>query len=251
MSETAMKKTYSKRSMIFSIISIFVLIPLTLFLGYHLSGRTYYLTSTLVIIEILIPFFLMFETRKPQARELVTIAILAALAVIGRVAIPIPNFKAITGIIMISGMAFGTQAGFLVGAVAAFAANFFYSQGPWTPWQMLAYGLAGFLAGLVFCGRDFKFKKSAPKHAAVMAVFGFVVVVCIIGPLLDVCTIFTAGSVITKEFAIAIFTSGFPYNIIHGIGTAVTLFIIGRPLLGKLDRIKTKYGMMEASRDGV
>ena len=134
MSETAMKKTYSKRSMIFSIISIFVLIPLTLFLGYHLSGRTYYLTSTLVIIEILIPFFLMFETRKPQARELVTIAILAALAVIGRVAIPIPNFKAITGIIMISGMAFGPQAGFLVGAVAAFAANFFYSQGPWTPW---------------------------------------------------------------------------------------------------------------------
>ena len=128
-----------KKSTFFSVLAILVLIPATLFLGTQLRGKWHYLTSTLVILEAMLPFFLLFEARRPQARELVTIAVMAALAVAGRVAIPIPNFKAITGIVMITGMAFGPQAGFMTGATSAFASNFFYSQGPWTPWQMLAY----------------------------------------------------------------------------------------------------------------
>ena len=111
----------------FSLLVWLVLIPGTLFLGTHLPGRWYYLTSTLVILEAMLPFFLSFEARRPQARELVTIAVMAALAVAGRVAIPVPNFKAITGIIMIAGMAFGPQAGFMTGAISAFASNFLNS----------------------------------------------------------------------------------------------------------------------------
>ena len=122
-----------KKSTVLSSLTLVVLIPATLYLGTRLTGRWYYLTSTLIILETMLPFFFAFETRKPQARELVTLAVMAALAVAGRVAIPIPNFKAITGIIMITGIAFGPQAGFLTGAVAAFASNFFFSQGPWTP----------------------------------------------------------------------------------------------------------------------
>ena len=125
-----------KKSHIATLLIFLLVIPATLYFGLRLTGRAYYLTSTLVIIEIIIPFLLAFESRRPQARELVVIAVLSALAVAARVAIPIPNFKAIFAIIMLSGIAFGPEAGFLVGAVSAFASNFFYGQGAYTPWQM-------------------------------------------------------------------------------------------------------------------
>lgn len=121
-----------KKSHIAILLIFLLVIPATLIFGLRLSGRAYYFTSTLVIIEIIIPFLLAFESRKPQARELVVIAVLSALAVAARVVIPIPNFKAIFAIIMLSGMAFGPEAGFLVGAVSAFASNFFYGQGAYT-----------------------------------------------------------------------------------------------------------------------
>lgn len=137
-----------KKSHIATLLIFLLVIPATLYFGLRLTGRAYYLTSTLVIIEIIIPFLLAFESRRPQARELVVIAVLSALAVAARVAIPIPNFKAIFAIIMLSGIAFGPEAGFLVGAVSAFASNFFYGQGAYTPWQMFAYGAGGNAGGL-------------------------------------------------------------------------------------------------------
>ena len=143
-----------KRSTLFSLLVIFVLIPATLYLGTHLPGRWFYLTGTLIVIEIMLPFFAAFESRRPQPRELVTLAVMAALAAVSRAAfVFLPYFKPITGIIMLTGIAFGAEAGFLTGAIGIFASNFFFSQGPWTPWQMFAYGMAGFLAGLIFHGR--------------------------------------------------------------------------------------------------
>ena len=128
-----------KKSTFFSILVIILLIPLTLYLGTRVKGRWYYLISTMIIIELMLPFFFRFEARRPQARELVILTVMAALAAVSRVAFSFsPFLKTITGIIMITGIAFGPEAGFLTGAVAAFASNFFFSQGPWTPWQMFA-----------------------------------------------------------------------------------------------------------------
>ena len=240
-----------KKSTLFSILTLVVLIPATLYLGTHLRGRWYYLTATLVILEAMLPFFFTFESRKPQARELVTIAVMAALAVAGRVAIPVPNFKAITGIVMIAGIAFGPQAGFMTGAISAFASNFFFSQGPWTPWQMMAYGAGGFLAGLIFHNRQYRIRRNPIAYTFVLAVFGFVGIVAFVGPLLDCCTIFTSGSTITPIFALSILASGLPHNVTHGMGCAATMLLLSKPLLDKLDRLQVKYGMMEASNDGV
>lgn len=215
------------------------LIPATLYLGTRLTGRWYYLTSTLIIIETMLPFFLAFETRKPQARELVTLSVMCALAVVSRVVVLIPGFKPITAVIMISGIAFGPEAGFLTGAVSAFASNFFFSQGPWTPWQMMAYGFGGFLAGLVFHRRKH-------QNPVVLAVFGFLAIMLAVGPLLDCCTVFTTGSRLSWKYALTVFAAGVTYNLKHALACAVTLLLFGRPLLQKLDRLKTKYGMMEA-----
>ena len=178
-----------KKSHIATLIVFFVLIPLTLIVGSRLSGRAFYVTSTLVIVELLIPFFLAFEGRRPQARELVVLAVMCALAVAGRVAIPIPSFKAIFGIIMIAGIAFGPESGFLVGAISALASNFFYSQGPYTPWQMMAYGAGGMLAGFVFAeGR-------LPRKPVVMGIFGFLAVAFFVVALLPTCSVFLVKNV--------------------------------------------------------
>lgn len=231
-----------KKTTLISLLTLLVLIPATLFLGTQLRGRWHYLTSTLVILEAMAPFFLRFEARRPQARELVILAVMAALAVAGRVAIPIPDFKAITGIVMITGMAFGPQAGFMVGAVSAFSSNFFYAQGPWTPWQMLSYGMGGFLAGLLFYGRVWK---NARWEVIAKAGFAFAAVVLAVGPLLDACTLFTTGGRLSWGYALAVFAAGFPHNLIHGLSCAVTVLLLSKPLLSKLDRIKTKYGMLQ------
>lgn len=233
-----------KRSTILSLIAILVLIPATLYLGTHLTGRMYYLTSTLVIIETMLPFFICFESRKPQARELVTIAVMCALAVAARVVIQIPNFKPTLGIIMITGIALGPEVGFMTGAVTAFASNFFFSQGPWTPWQMMAYGITGFLAGLLFYKKR-PFSKKPWLSAAALAVYGFVAVAFVAGPLLDTCTVFTTGAKVTWKFAGAVYAAGFAFNLIQGLTTAATMLVLTKPLLQKLDRLKRKYGMLE------
>ena len=228
-----------KKSRIATLIVFLLVIPATLVLGSRLSGRAYYVTSTLIIAELLIPFFLAFEGRKPQARELVLLAVMCALAVAGRVAIPISGFKAIFAVIMIAGMAFGPESGFLVGAISALASNFFYSQGPYTPWQMMAYGAGGMLAGFLFA------KNCLPRKPVVMAVFGFLAVAFFVGPLLDTCSVFLVISKISLKGAMAFYVSGFAVNVTQAIATAVVLLLLGKPLLEKLDRIKTKYGILD------
>ena len=151
---------------------------------------------------------------------------------------------ALAGIIMITGMAFGPGAGFLTGVVSAFVSNFIFGQGPWTPWQMFAYGVAGVLAGLFY-----KAKVMNELKKIRTAIFGYLIIQVIVGPLLDVCAIFTMGQPVDGAYALAIFGSGLVPNLIHGIATALTLFLLAKPMMEKLNRIKVKYGMMSKDAD--
>lgn len=228
-----------KKSHIATLAVFFLLVPATLFLGTKIPGRSYYITGTLIIVELMLPFFMAFEGRKPQARELVLIAVMCAIAIAGRVAIPLPNFKAIFGLIMLAGIAFGPEAGFMVGAISAFASNFFYTQGPDTPWQMMAYGAGGMLAGFCFA------KGRLERTPFAMAVFGFLAVLLWVGPLLDCSSLFRLVTHIDLNSAIFIFASGFPVNITQAISTVLVMLLFGKPLLVRLDRIKLKYGILE------
>ena len=231
-----------KRSSLLSLLIFLILIPLTLYLGTRLPGRGFYITSTLIIIEMLIPFFLAFEGRKPQARELVIIAVMCAIAIAARTAIPIPHLKPAFAIIMLSGIAFGPEAGFMVGAVTAFGSNFFAGQGPYTPWQMMAYGAGGLLAGLLAQ------KGWLSRNKWELAFFSFFATVLWVGPLLDCSTVFLTLSRFTLSGVLTVFGSGAVVNLIQGIGSFVTMLLLSKPLLEKLDRIKIKYGMLEDRR---
>ncbi len=140
-----------KRTLVASLI-IFILIPITIFMSIrYLDDRKYLFISMLIITYVMVPFFLIFEERKPMARELVLIGVMSALTVcgIGLSYMTIP-FQAGTALVIITGISLGPEAGFLTGAVARFVSNFFLGQGPWTPWQMFCWGILGFISGMVF-----------------------------------------------------------------------------------------------------
>ena len=228
-----------KKSHIATLLVCFLLIPATLFLGTKLSGRSYYITVTLILLELMLPMFMAFEGRKPQARELVIIAVLSAMAIAGRVAIPIPDFKAIFAIIMLSGIAFGPETGFMVGAIAAFGSNFFYSQGLYTPWQMFSYGMGGMLAGFLFG------KGRLPQKPWLMAIYGFVSVVVLVGPIMDSMSLFLGFAKLNKRVFATVFVPGFAHNCLNGLCTAAVMLIFGKPFLAILNRVQVKYGLLE------
>ena len=234
-----------KRSRLVMLVMLLAVIPATLLLGIKLPGRSYYLLSAIVAIEILIPFFMAFEGRKPQPRELVTVAVMAALVTIARVAVPLPSFKPTFAVIMLAGVAFGPETGFIVGALGALGSDFFYGQGPFTPWQMMAYGMAGVLSGIAFAeGR-------LPRKNWVMGVFCFICTVLFIGPLLDTSTVTIIATTFTWENMLPIYASGLPVNVMQGTCSFLTMLLFGNAILEKLDRVKTQYGMMETDDDGL
>lgn len=219
-------------------LTLAVLLPLTLLAGSRLPGRWYYLTATAMLLESMVPFFLSFESRRPQARDICTIAVLSSLAVAARVAVVIPGYRPTMAVVMIAGIALGPESGFITGAVAALASNFFYSQGPWTPWQMMSYGLGGFLAGILV-PRLFPGKRSWE-----LALFGFVCILTVVGPVLDASTLFTVSSRLSLSYAAAVFAAGLPFNLRHGFAVGLTLWLVGRPLLSRLERVRQKYGIL-------
>ena len=232
-------RKFSKKSVLAFAFTL-IAIPATLWITWKLADRRYYMTSMLILIYTMVPFAVAFEHRKPQARELVVLAVMCALAIAARTLfIWLPNFKPMAAIILLTGVAFGPEAGFLCGAIAALGSNLIFGQGPWTPWQMTAFGVAGFLAGLVFQ------KGLLRPNRLPLCIFGGIVTLFVIGPILDTSTLFIMFSVPNLKSALAVYTAGFPVNLMQTIATVLTLFLISRSLLEKLDRIKTKYGLME------
>ena len=227
-----------KKSTLVTLLIFFLAIPLTLYLGTKLPGKGYYVTGTLIICEMMLPFFMAFEGRKPQARELVIIAVMCAVAVVSRIAIPLPQFKPIFAIIMIAGIAFGPEAGFIVGAVSAFVSNFFAGQGPYTPWQMMAYGAGGMAAGI------FSQKNWIGRKPLELAFFGFFLTLLWVGPLLDTSTVFITLSELTLSAVLTVYGSGVVMNLLQAVSTFLTMWLFSSLLLEKLERVKTKYGMI-------
>lgn len=216
---------------------IIIVIPGILVGGLLFGDRNYALTSTLIVLLSMLPFFFAFEKRRPQTRELVPLAVMAAIAAVGRFAFAaLPQFKPIVAIVIITALAFGPEAGFLTGAVAMLASNFFFGQGPWTPWQMFCCGIIGFLAGMLKQSGFLKRKWS-------VCLFGFLSGY-IYGLIIDIWSV-SAFTNMTWPSIFATYLSGFYFNTILAIATAFFLFILEKPMVKKLERLKTKFGLIE------
>ena len=201
------------------------------------ANRRFYLVSTLVLVLALVPMLLRFERRAPQARELVPLAVLIALGAAGRAAFAFaPAFKPVAAIVIVAGAAFGCEAGFVVGAMTAFVSNFFFGQGPWTPWQMLGFGLVGFLAGVLFA------RRVKPSRIALCA-YGALSVALLYGPLMDLGSVLMVTGDVSREAVAAALGTGVAFNLTHAFATVVFLALAGQPLLKKMDKVKIKYGV--------
>lgn len=221
---------------------ILVFVPLLIAFGIvFLKGRSYYFISICVIVAAMLPFFAAFEDRRPQARELVLISSLVVIATAGRaVFFMLPHFKPVTALVIVAGIGLGAEAGFLTGAMTGFVSNFFFGQGPWTPWQMFAFGVIGFLAGLLFEKR--MRRENLPLVG--VCVYGFLATVVIYGLLLDTSTALSVLEGLTWQSVLACYVAGVPVNITHGISTVVFLLLCAKPMLKKIRRMRKKYGLL-------
>ena len=234
------KGKLSKRT-IASMFLILILIPVTIWIGITLfDDRKYFVISLAIAVYCMLPFFLIFEGRKPQARELLTIAVLVAIAVAGRAAFfMVPSFKPVVAVTIISAVCFGAESGFLVGALSMISSNMLFGQGPWTPWQMFAAGIIGFLAGILFQKGWLKARKIS------LCIYGFLATVFIYGGIMNPASLVMTSYAITKQNLLAIYMSGLPVDLVHASATVIFLWIASKPMIEKLERIKVKYGMIE------
>ena len=234
------KRRLSKRTKAAAAL-ILVCIPAILFVGsYYFDVKNYYLMALLVLLACMLPFFMVFEGRKPQARELTVIAVLCALGVAGRAAFfMLPQFKPVLALTIIAGVAFGGETGFLVGAMTMLASNFLFSQGPWTPFQMFAAGIIGFLAGVLFR------KGWLRRSRGALCLFGAIASIVIYGGLMNPVSALLYSQDLSWQVLVSYYLTGFPVDCVHAAATVFFLWVLAEPMLEKLDRIKTKYGLVE------
>lgn len=218
--------------------AVFAAIILLLIYSALCSNGSYAVASFLFIILMLVPFYLSFETHRPQARELVPIAVLSAIAALGRVAFAfIPDVKPTSAVVIITGIAFGPEAGFITGATAAVTSNIFFGQGPFTPWQMFAWGILGFLAGILG-------KKKLLRGNITICIFGFLGAF-LYGWIMDLWQVLGFVNPINIKAVILAYVASFYFDLTHAIATVVFLLLAAKPWLKILLRVRRKYGLIE------
>ena len=210
----------------------FVVIPVTVLAGaMAFAAKQYLLVSLLITIWTLLLFLTGFEKKKTGSRRMVIAAVMTALCIVGRF---IPFFKPITALTIITAVYLGGETGFLVGAMAALLSNFYFGQGPWTPFQMLAWGMIGLTAG--YLGKALKRRK------ALLLIFGVLSGV-MYSLTMDVWTVLWYDGGFNASLYRGAVLASLPHMALYGISNFAFLFICAKPFGEKLERVKLKYGV--------
>ena len=214
----------------------FVLVPGVVAVGiFAFDEKRYAFISMAVTILAIVLFCAGFEKRTVGTRRLIIIAVMTALSVVGRFLFaPIPGFKPITAMVVITAIYLGGECGFLVGALTAVISNFYFGQGPWTPFQMFAWGMIGLIAG--FLSKPLKKSRLA---LALYGVFAGAAYSCV----MDIWTVVWADNSFNPSLYLAALGTAVPFILSYALSNVVFLLLLGRPFGEKLERIKLKYGV--------
>ena len=195
-----------------------------------------WLAAILVLLgATLVIGFVWYERSRPAAQVVALVAVLAALAAAGRVALsPIPNVVPTTDIALISGYALGGAPGFAVGSLAALVSNFWLGQGPWTPWQMAGWGMTGVLGAAVAVASGRRLGRLGLAVICAFAGFAY-------GALLDLSLMVTYGGEQSLERFLAISGRGLPFNIAHAAGNFTLALVAGPSLVRMLGRYRERF----------
>ena len=210
----------------------FALIPALVITGAIVfDERRYLIVSLGVAVLALLLFMAGVEKRNIGSRRMALTAIMIALAVIGRF---IPLLKPITAICVITAMYLGAEAGFLCGSLSVLISNIYFGQGPWTPFQMLGFGLIGLLAGYL--------SKPLISSRVFLLIYGVLSGIAY-SFIMDIWTVlWYSGGFDIKLYAAALL-SALPFTAAYAVSNILFLLILGRPVGKKLERIKLKYGV--------
>ena len=214
----------------------FVLMPAAILLGSRVFGEKQYAWTILVLVVFsLLLFYAGFEKRTVGTRRMIILAVMTALSVTGRfIFAVIPGFKPITAIVIITAIWLGGESGFLVGSLSAVISNFYFGQGPWTPFQMLGWGLIGLLAGYLH--------KPLKKSKVALSVYGVFAAVSF-SLLMDVWSVLWYNSGFDWNLYMATLATAIPYTVSYALSNVIFLLFLGRPFGEKLERVKIKYGV--------
>lgn len=180
--------------------------------------------------------FASFEASRPPLRQLMPTAVLAATAAAGRVLFaPIPDVKPVSAIAIVAGATLGRRSGFMVGAVGALVSNFFFGQGSWTPWQMYAWGLVGYLGGVLADG-------GLLERRGALYAWGFLSAL-MYGAILNGYYVLGFVRPLTWQSVVAAYAAGAPLDVVHGIATAGFLAVIWLPWGRAIRRVVAKYDL--------
>lgn len=199
------------------------------------------LIGLVLVLMSMIPFALRFERRERKARELMLIAVMAAVATVSRIpfATLLPGFTPVTFVVIVSGVVFGAEAGWMVGATAGLASNFFLGQGPWTPWQMFAWGMAGYTAGL-FAHRGGWRRGRVPLAIFGLAwgfLFGWIMNLTLA---IDQWMQTHSWDAVLTKYALSV-----PFDSIHAAANVFFLTVFAPSWIRLLERYRSKYGALE------
>ncbi len=207
------------------------------------------LLSFAVVIAALAVFFASYETGSTRLHEIMPTVVLAALAAAGRIVFAaLPSIKPVSAIAIIAGVVLGRRSGFMTGALAALVSNFFFGQGPWTPWQMYAWGLVGYGAGALAQlwrraggSRTSRDGKAHGRFAMLgLCAYGFVASIAY-GWILNAWSILGFLHAHLGFEVLAVYAASLPFDVAHGISTVVFLLVLYAPWRRKLNRVIRRY----------
>ena len=168
--------------------------------------------------------------------------VLAALAAAGRILFgPIPDFKPVSAIAIIAGACLGARSGFMVGALAALTSNFFFGQGMWTPWQMYAWGVVGYVGGLLARAGAFRRANGSVRMPALLA-YGAASGL-LYGVIINAYDVIGFVQPLTVAGVIARVSAAVPFDLTHSAATCVFLAALYAPWTRRIDRVVQKYGL--------
>ena len=201
-----------------------------------LAERRYNLISAIIMFLACLPFYFAYEKREGSIRRMVMIAVMTAIAVVGRLIFgAVPAVKPLTATVIMTGMYMGPESGFLVGSLSAVVSNIFFGQGPWTPFQMFTLGLQGLIAGLPFMRR--LLRKRVP-----LILYGLFAG-ALYSWIMDIWTVISLiGKWSFKRYLIALGTA-IPYTVTYMISNVIFLLLMRKPIGEKLERIQIKHGI--------
>lgn len=228
----------SIKILIKSILPILSLVFLAIFTSIFLGNEKHMLISIISAIITCIPFFIRFENSHNTSREVVMISVMIALCIAGRFIFSIiPHFKPVTALVIITGVYFGSEAGFITGSMTALLSNMQHGQGPWTVFQMAAWGLIGTTAGLLS-------RKSLLKNRYILLPFSGICGI-LYSSIMDIYTTISVDSTFSIERYISYVIVSMPVMLEYIASNVIFILILEKPIGKKLARIKTKYGIFQ------